>query len=75
MSTEHSMERVERLAQQLLAEGYLSTEAEARLAAQDVLAAADAMPTAADGGATRVAAAPTAEPGEFSPAEDWTIQA
>ena len=69
MSTEHSSERVQRLAQQLLTEGYVSTEAEARLAAQEVLAAADAMPTPADGGAARpFAAAPNPEPGEFSPA-------
>jgi len=69
MSTEHSSERVQRLAQQLLTEGYVSTEAEARLAAQEVLAAADAMPTPADGGAARLfAAAPNPEPGEFSPA-------
>ena len=69
MSTEHSSERVQRLAQQLLTGGYVSTEAEARLAAQEVLAAADAMPTPADGGATRLfATAPNPESGEFSPA-------
>jgi hypothetical protein len=68
MSTTDPSERVERLAQQLLAEGYVSTEEEARLAAEDVLAAAAAMPTPADGGAARSPSAQEPEPEEFSPA-------
>jgi hypothetical protein len=50
-------ERVERLAQQLYAEGYVPSEDEALLAAQEVIAASDAMPAPADGGAAKPAAA------------------
>jgi hypothetical protein len=46
----------------------VSTEAEARLAAAEVFAAADAMPTPADGGAAKSPVARQAEPEEFSPA-------
>ncbi|HEY2198291.1 MAG TPA: hypothetical protein VGH69_11450 [Mycobacterium sp.] len=60
-------ERLEQLARQLLADGYVSTEEEARLAASEVLAATAAMPTERDGGATRPThktATTQSEPGE-----------
>ena len=68
MSADRSSDRVERLAQQLLAEGYVATEAEALLAAHEVFAAADAMPTEADGGAAKSPSALDPDAGEFSPA-------
>jgi hypothetical protein len=67
MSAERASDRVARLAQQLLAEGYVSTEAEALLAAEEVFAAADAMPSPADGGVAKPAAFMHPEPEEPSP--------
>jgi hypothetical protein len=62
-----SDERVKRLAQQLYAEGYAATEAEARLGAEEVIAASDAMPNPADGGAAKPRAARQPEPEKPTP--------
>ena len=60
-------ERVERLAQQLYAEGYVATEAEARLAAEEVIAASTAMPGRTDGGAASPATVLEPMPEEPTP--------
>ena len=62
-----SDERVKRLAEQLYTEGYAATEAEARLAAEEVLAAANAMSDPADGGAAKPRVAMQPEPEEPTP--------
>jgi hypothetical protein len=62
-----SDDRVELLAQQLYDEGYVATKAEARRAAEEVIAASDAMPHPADGGAAKPAAAMQPKPEEPTP--------